>query len=167
MSALVVYESLWGSTAAAARAIAEGLGCGAKALSTAEATPADVAEADLLVVGCPILGFNLPSDQMLEAIRTNPGTSKRPDVSQPSMDSWLSELPRGTARFATFDTRVGGFIHGSAYPKVAARLSELGYRQAHDGAYFVVKGKFGPLRDGEVDRAREWGVALSQLMGAQ
>lgn len=167
MNALVVYESLWGSTAAVAKAIAEGLGNGTRALSTADATPADVAAVDLVVVGCPILGFNLPNDQMLEAVRTNPGTSKRPDVSQPSMDAWLSELPRGTARFTTFDTRVGGFIHGSAFPKVAARLSELGYRQVHDGAYFQVKGKFGPLREGETDRARSWGASLAGLMKSQ
>ena len=39
MKAVVVYESLWGNTAAIARAIAAGLGPEAKALSTAEATP--------------------------------------------------------------------------------------------------------------------------------
>jgi flavodoxin len=39
MKAIVVYESLWGSTAAVARAIADGLGSGARALSTAETTP--------------------------------------------------------------------------------------------------------------------------------
>ncbi len=35
MKAIVVYESLWGNTAAIARAIAEGIGSGARALSTA------------------------------------------------------------------------------------------------------------------------------------
>jgi len=37
MKTVVVYESLWGNTAAIARAIAEGIGQGALALSTAEA----------------------------------------------------------------------------------------------------------------------------------
>lgn len=37
IKAIVVYESLWGNTAAVARAIAEGIGPEARALSTAEA----------------------------------------------------------------------------------------------------------------------------------
>ena len=40
MKAIVVYESHWGNTAAVARAIAEGIGPEARALSTAEATGA-------------------------------------------------------------------------------------------------------------------------------
>ena len=38
MKAVVVYESLWGNTAAVARAIAAGIGPDARALSTSEAT---------------------------------------------------------------------------------------------------------------------------------
>jgi flavodoxin len=49
MKAVVVYESLWGNTASIARAIAEGIGGGTKALSTAEATPETCAGADLIV----------------------------------------------------------------------------------------------------------------------
>ncbi|MGE5590528.1 MAG: hypothetical protein ACM3ZA_07915 [Bacillota bacterium] len=40
MKAVVVYESHWGNTAAVARAIAAGMGPGAQALSTAEASGA-------------------------------------------------------------------------------------------------------------------------------
>ena len=47
MKAIVVYESHWGNTAAIARAIAEGLGPEARALTTAEATGEAVAGADL------------------------------------------------------------------------------------------------------------------------
>ena len=45
MNAIVVYESLWGNTAAVARAIAEGMGPDARALYTAEAGPEAVAGA--------------------------------------------------------------------------------------------------------------------------
>jgi len=38
MKAIVVYESHWGNTAAIARAVAEGIGPEARAMSTAEAT---------------------------------------------------------------------------------------------------------------------------------
>jgi len=49
LNAVVVYESLWGNTAAVAREIAEGLGPGARALSTAEATGEAMRGVDLVV----------------------------------------------------------------------------------------------------------------------
>ena len=51
MNAVVVYESLWGDTAAVAAAVAEGLGGGARAMSTAQATSEVVGAADLIVAG--------------------------------------------------------------------------------------------------------------------
>jgi len=59
MKAIVVYESMWGNTAAIARAIAEGIGPEARALSTAEATAEVTAGADLIVAGAPLHSFRL------------------------------------------------------------------------------------------------------------
>jgi biotin carboxylase len=78
MKAIVVYESLWGNTAAIARAIAEGIGADAQALSTAEATATAIADADLIVAGAPVLAFRLPSEQIRESIRVNPGKVPAP-----------------------------------------------------------------------------------------
>lgn len=66
MKALVVYESLWGNTAAVARAIAEGIGAEARALSTAEANAEAMTGVDLIVAGAPVLGFKLPTEKMRE-----------------------------------------------------------------------------------------------------
>lgn len=66
MKAVVVYESLWGNTAAIARAIAEGLGPGVQALSTAQASGAAISGAGLIVAGAPVVGFRLPSDKTLK-----------------------------------------------------------------------------------------------------
>ena len=68
MKAIVVYESLWGNTAAIARAIAEGLGPEARALSTAAATPDAFAGAELIVAGSPLFAFQLPTDAIRETI---------------------------------------------------------------------------------------------------
>ena len=97
MKAVVVYESLWGNTAAVARAIAEGIGPEAQALSTAEATGEALTGVDLIVAGAPVLGFKLPTEQMRQGARTNPGGKPpRPaDLSHPSMRSWLEALPAG------------------------------------------------------------------------
>ena len=61
MKAIVVYESLWGNTAAVARAIAEGIGPEATAMPTDAATGGIVADADLIVAGAPVHAFNLPT----------------------------------------------------------------------------------------------------------
>lgn len=54
MKAVVVFESHWGNTAAVARAIAEGIGPEARALSTADATEATLAGVDLIVAGATL-----------------------------------------------------------------------------------------------------------------
>ena len=70
MTAVVVYESLWGNTAAIARAIAEGIGPTARALATDQASADVLADADLVVAGAPVLAFSLPSDMIRNSIAT-------------------------------------------------------------------------------------------------
>lgn len=166
MKAVVVYESLWGNTAAVARAVAEGLGPDARALNTAEATADVVAGADLIVAGAPVLGFSLPTEKMREGVRANPGKAPSPpDLSHPAMSSWLSRLPFGTGRSAAFDTQVRGPF-GSAAPKIAEALERTGFTGLAKPQGFVVKGRYGPLRDGELERAREWGAELARAFEA-
>ena len=104
MKAIVVYESHWGNTAAIARAIAEGIGPeAASALSTAEATGEAIAGADLIVAGAPLLGFSLPTESMVKGLASNIGGNPTPDLSHPSMRSWLEALPKGDGRAAGFE----------------------------------------------------------------
>lgn len=164
MKAIVVYESLWGNTAAIARAIAEGLGPEARALSTTEATGAVITEADLIVAGAPVLGFSLPTEQMRDNLRMNPGRPPTPpDLSHPSLRSWLAALPAGHGRAAAFETRLR-WSPGGAIPEIGRGLERAGYRLVGEGERFIVKGRYGPLRDGELERARRWGAELARLM---
>jgi len=164
MRAVVVYESLWSNTAAIARAIAEGIGPTAQALSTAEASVAAVANVDLIVAGAPVLGFRLPTDAMRQSVLTSERNAPlAPDLSHPSMRSWLETLPRGRGRSAAFETRIWwspggatGAIADKFWRRLDIRPSEM--------RRFVVKGKYGPLRDGEIDRARRWGAELAEAM---
>ena len=165
MKAVVVYESLWGNTAAVAGAIAEGIGAHAQALSTAEATGEAICGVDLIVAGSPVLGFKLPTEKMREGARSNPGgRPPRPaDLSHPSLRSWLETLPAGHGRSAAFDTQVRGPF-GKAAPKIAEALEKAGYARLADPVGFTVAGKFGPLRKGELERARRWGSELAAAM---
>jgi hypothetical protein len=165
MKAIVVFESLWGNTAAVARAIAEGLGPGAQALSTAEASAELVAKADLIVAGSPVLAFKLPTEEIRDSLRTTPIDAPAPaDLSHPSMRSWLSRLPKGNARSATFETRVRGHF-GHATPEISKALAQAGYLSTTRPLSIIVMGKYGPLKDGELERAREWGAELGGGMG--
>lgn len=160
MKALVVYESLWGNTAAIATAIAEGLGPDAEARSTATATPTDLAGADLIVAGGPVFAFHLSTDHVRGKIQTHPEPgAPAPDLSHPSVRSWLAALPEGTARCAAFDTHVRGPF-GKGAPTVADELQAKGYHLMAPPEGFIVTGKYGPLKDGELERARDWGQQL-------
>ena len=164
MRAIVVYESLWGNTAAVARAIAEGIGPEAQVLSTNEAIGPLIEQADLLVVGCPLLAFSIPSDRLIESIRTNPGKeTSPPNLSLRSMRSWLDSLPQGHSFAAAFETRIW-WSPGSAAKKILRKLEHLGYRRVAKAQRFIVKSKIGPLREGEIERARLWGIELAKAI---
>ncbi len=171
MKAVVVYQSLWGSSAAVARAIAAGLGKGATALDTNAADASAIAGAGLVVAGCPVHAFGLPSsDSVKQAVARPVGKDAVPaDASHKLMRDWLDGLSGGDGLAAAFDTRVKGvFGHGGA-SKVMAGLVKAGYRQVvkPEGFYVVMRPvavtEAGILLDGEVERASEWGKRLSVL----
>ena len=165
MKAIVVYESLWGNTAAIARAIAEGIGPDARALTTDEATAAALADADLIVAGAPLLAFSLPTEKIRESIGTGSmDAPSRPDLSHPPMCAWLDGLPEGHGRAAAFETRIW-WSPGSAAKAIELGLERAGYHTVAKRERFIVAGKYGPLREGEIERARQWGQTLAQAMG--
>ena len=162
MKAVVVYKSLWGNTAAVARAIAEGIGAGARALSTAEANAAAVAGADLIVVGAPVLGFRVPSEQMIQMIRQSK-EQVPPDLSHPPMRAWLDALPAGRGRMAAFETRIW-WSPGGSTGGIERGLENAGYSRLAKAQRFIVVGKYGPLRAGELEKAKAWGAELTQAI---
>jgi hypothetical protein len=164
MKAVVVYESLWGNTAAVARSIAEGIGPDARALATDEASPEILAQADLIVAGAPVIAFRLPTDSMRASVEKN-RLAPPADLSHPSMQSWLKALPKGHAGAAAFETRIW-WSPGGSTGAISKAMTAAGYHSVAKAAKFVVAGKYGPLRDGELDRARAWGSELARAMTA-
>jgi flavodoxin len=167
MKAVVVYESLWGNTAAVAKSIADGIWPGARVVAT-DRPPAEVlADTDLVVAGAPVFGFSLPTEQIRDAIaRDEADAPVPPDLSRPSLRSWLEALPRGTARSAAFETRIWWSPRG-ATGDIEQRLAQAGYRTVAKAKKFVVQGKYGPLREGELERARQWGEELARSVAAE
>lgn len=165
MHAIVVYESHWGNTAAVARAVAEGFGPSAEVLTTDEASPDVVATADLVIAGAPVMAFNLPSDRMLTSMIGDTKAPTPPDVSHPSMREWLDRLPVGDGRSAQFETAFR-WSPGSATGAITTKLERAGYRRLTKARRFIIKGSYGPLREGELDLARRWGAELAAAMSA-
>jgi hypothetical protein len=167
MKAVVVFESHWGNTAAIARAIADGLGESARALTTDEASRDAIADADLIVAGAPVMAFGLPSDKMRDSLIAESGKAPTPpDLSHESMRSWLDRLPAGHGRSASFDTRIWWSPAGATGP-IDRGMRHAGYLPIDKGHKFIVSGTYGPLRDGELDRARRWGVELARAIARE
>jgi hypothetical protein len=161
MNAIVVYESLWGNTAAIARAIAEGIGPEARALSTAEATAAEIAGADLIVAGAPVHAFSLPTEQSRKNAGGNAGKTPAPDLSHPPMRTWLGTVPPGKGLSAAFETAFKWSPSG-ATSRIGQALQRAGYRPISKSRRFLITGGSGPLRDGELEKAKAWGAELAR-----
>jgi len=164
MKAVVVYESLWGNTAAVARAVAEGLGPDVPALSTAEATAEALAGCDLVVAGAPLIQFRLPTETTRAQIARDYPKAPPIDSTHPPMRTWLASLPAGTGGFAAFETRFW-WSPGSSSRAISRAFVGAGYHRAAQRKKFLVAGKYGPLRAGELERARAWGAELARGMG--
>ena len=164
MKAIVVYESMWGNTAAIARAIAEGIGPEARALSTAEADAEVTSDADLIVAGAPLHAFRLSTEKMRKDVSEDPKNAKNPaDISHPLMRTWLAGLPKGKGKAAAFETRFK-WSPGGAAESIMKELKRAGYSRAGKTQKFLVTGVEGPLKEGEAERAQAWGGELAKLV---
>lgn len=167
MKAIVVYESYWGNTASVAQAVAEGMGEGARALSTSEAAGEAMTGVGLLVAGSPIIAFGLPSEKSRKDMAGRPDKKapSPPDLSQPALRTWLVDLPQecGGAKCAAFETGYKLSPGGSANP-ILKMLEGKGYKPVAKKQRFLVQGNYGPMKDGELDRAKEWGAELAKLL---
>jgi flavorubredoxin len=166
MKAIVVYESHWGNTGAVAQAIAEGLGPDVRALHTDEATRSIVADADLIVAGAPVIAFSLSRAATRAQIAGDVKAPTPPDVSHPLLREWLDALPRRDGWMAAFESRIWWSVRG-ATGTIEAKLRKAGYRKLAPAERFIVAGAYGPLRGGELERARRWGEALAQALEAK
>jgi hypothetical protein len=169
MRALVVYESMYGSTHVIADNIADGLRADYEVtvLPVGEATPELVAAADLVVAGAPTHLRGLPSARsrrMAAQAAAKDGSELRmdPDAGGPGMQDWLKELGHRDGLAAAFDTRVNGIalLTGRASRPIARLLKRHGYRLVAAPEGFLVC-SHGTLLDGEASWARRWGMTIA------
>lgn len=158
MYVLVVYESMFGNTAAIARAVARGIAEHVQVGVAEVNMRPDVTEVDALVVGGPTHAFGL-SRPATRADAVRQGAHAPTEV---GLREWLATLRRPGLAVAAFDTRVAtAFPTGSAAKRAAKALRRAECRLLAPAESFLVTGTKGPLRDGELDRARRWGAELA------
>ncbi|GAA3870080.1 flavodoxin family protein [Leifsonia kafniensis] len=164
MRALVVYETIWGNTEQIARAIATGLRVSMTVeIVDSESAPTVVNHYDLVVVGGPTHAFSMTRSSTREGAVAQRGAPRAPAK---GIREWLVEVtPPGRAvSAATFDTRVNApRLPGSAAKAAKRELKELGFNIVAKQKSFRVHGYEGPLLDGELERAEQWGRELATV----
>jgi len=161
--ALVVYESMFGNTAALAGAVRQGLedsGFAVDVVDVGDAPPVDELAIDLLVLGAPTHAFSLSRRTTREdAVRQ--GAS--PDHVEVGVREWLTGAQRNASRssvpLAFFDSRARAArrLPGSAAHKASRLARDAGFPRQLGTESFYVDDVNGPLLPGELDRARAWG----------
>lgn len=151
MKTLIVYDSYFGNTEKIAQAICDSFDKGSKAeiIKVSECKPEQLKGLDLLIVGSPTRAF-------------------RPT---PPISTYLNSIPENAltgVKVAAFDTRVApediksSFLRfmvksaGYAAKPIANLLIRKGGSLIVPPEGFSVKGNAGPLKDGEIDRAKTW-----------
>jgi len=146
MKALIVYDSFYGNTEKIAKAIGGAITGEVKVLRPSEVNPSDLESIDLLIVGSPTQGG-------------------RPTK---AIQDFLDKVPESAIKginVAAFDTRFStklAAIFGYAAGKIAGSLKTKGGTLVLSPKPFFVKGKEGPLKDGELERAAGWAKEILQ-----
>jgi hypothetical protein len=164
---LVVYESMFDNTEDIAWAISDGLAGTFDVDRTDVIVAPDLLDGiSLLVVGAPTHSFGLsrPTTRSEAAI----GGAEPDHAAGIGVREWLHRVERPTPGLpaAAFDTRLRRpRPPGSAARAIRRRLRRLGCVVLGPPASFCVVGRTGPLVDGEVQRAEEWGRLLATTLG--
>jgi hypothetical protein len=168
MRTLMVCESMFGNTHAVAEAVVATLSRHGRTdlVDVAGAPVAIKADVDLVVVGAPTHAFGLsrPNTRESAVKQGAPG-----DVESVGVREWLATLaqPAGPTGAAAFDTRVARpRVPGSAARAAGRRLTRLGFQPVAKPVSFWVESTTGPLRPGELERARRWAEDLAQAWEA-
>lgn len=169
MDVTVVYESMFGDTKMVAEAIGEGIRQAAldvrvAVVPVARADAGEAVRSDLLVVGGPthMRGMSNPWSRGKAEGISGAHLDEDASVSE-GVREWLKTLPESAGAAASFDTRLPNLLAGGAARPIARGLHRSGRKVLGDEGFIVEDGQ-GPLRAGEVERARAWGASLASGM---
>jgi flavodoxin len=147
MKALVVYDSQFGNTQKIAETAAKELG-GAVIRRAGEVKASDWKGITLLVVGSPTQGGR--PTVLMQTFLTEIRSEEINGVKAVCFDTRLAEAEQNFA--LRFLIRTIGY----AAEKMEKILINKGAKPAGETGGFIVKGKEGPIREGETERVKKW-----------
>ena len=172
----VVYESIFGNTRRAAEAISDGVreaypDAHVECVAVGRASAELIMSTDLLIVGGPTHLRHMTTDfsrkrqisrEKKAEAKGEPPHELEPDAGGPGLREWFHQLPRAKewGHAAAFDTRLGSALAGGAGYGIARKLHGHGYELVKNPEGFILDDAYGPLRAGEIERAKEWGAQV-------
>lgn len=167
MRVLLVFESMFGSTGAVTRAVADGLrdgGAEVRTVRVGDAGDHALDDVDLLVLAGPTHAFSISRPRTRsDAVHRGSGTTTAGD----GVREWLeaarrTTCPGGWPAVAVLDTRAESTRHwpGAAARAMGRSLRHTGFEVGEHASFYVVSVE-GPLIEGEVELARGWGRRLA------
>jgi hypothetical protein len=170
MRALVVYESMFGSTHELAEAIADGLHdqCHVRVVRVDAAGERDLEDVDLLVAGAPTHAHTLSTEASRhQAAAWSADPKQDLTVEEPEsavgLRDWIDLVATTPPLFAAFDTRsdLPRLITGAASARIGRELRRKGSVPVVPPESFLVDRYVG-LKAGEADRGRSWGRQIAE-----
>lgn len=155
MKALVIYDSFFGNT----KTIAEEIGKVLAEKSTVQVAnvkdvkPDDFEGIEILVVGSPTRAFR-PTPAIAEFLKSLP-EDKLNGVKIAGFDT-RADLTTVNSKILNFMVRIFGY----AAEPIEKLLVKKGGTVTAKAAGFLVLGEKGPLKDGEIERAKVWADKL-------
>jgi flavodoxin I len=136
----VVFDSVYGNTEKIARATGAAVAGDVKVLRPGAATASELESTDLLIVGSPTQGGR-PTPAIQDFVT---------GVSEPAIKG--VNVAAFDTRFSTRLVKVFGYAAG----RIARSLQAKGGTLVLPPEGFFVKGREGPLKEGELERAAAW-----------
>jgi len=143
---------MYGNTKQIAKSIGGAITGDVKVLRIGEVNPSELESIDLLIVGSPTQGFR-PTKLVQTFIDNIPGHTLR-GIDVAAFDTRIpaSEVRTGLRLLM----KLGGY----AAKRIADALKKKGGNLVVSPEGFLVKGREGPLKEGELERAANWAKAI-------
>ncbi len=151
MRALVIYDSVFGNTEKIALSIKEALSSilDVEAYKVNNVKTEHLKDLDYLIVGSPTRAFK-PTKETTEFLNEIQKNGLK-DTKIVGFDTRMDPKELGSAILKLFAR-----FFGYAAKPIAEKLIKKGGTQIMPPEGFFVEGRKGPLRDGEIERAKEW-----------
>lgn len=156
MKTLIIYDSFFGNTEVIAKAVGKHFNAEeTSVIRITDLKPEYLTGISTIIIGSPTRGFR-PTELITNFIKEY--GNKLIGLNFAVFDTRI-EIGTIKSGFARFIVKTGGY----AADTMAKKISKLGANLLLPGEGFLVTGEEGPLKEGETERAENWGKQICNL----